>query len=53
MHEVIIGFVGSEVSERAIRTAAALLRPAPALVVAVHEAGIAFDASVGMDIQAA
>jgi nucleotide-binding universal stress UspA family protein len=52
VHEVIIGFDGSEISERAIRTAAALLRPAPTLVVAVHEAGIAFDASVGMDIQA-
>jgi nucleotide-binding universal stress UspA family protein len=52
VNEVIIGFDGSEISERAIRLAAAVLRPAPALVVAVYEAGIAFDASVGIDIQA-
>lgn len=53
MNEVIIGFDGSEVSERAIRLAATVLRPGPVLVVAVHEAGVAFDASLGMDIQAA
>ena len=52
MHEVIIGFDGSEIAERAIRMAADVLRPAPALVVAVYEAGIAFDARVGIDIQA-
>ena len=49
---VVIGFDGSEVSEAAIRAAAAVMRPGPALVVAVHEAGIAFQAQVGMDIQA-
>lgn len=49
---VVIGFDGSEVSEAAIRAAAGVLRPGPALVVAVHEAGIAFQAQVGMDIQA-
>lgn len=53
MNEVIIGFDGSEVSERAIRLAATVLRPGPALVVSVHEAGVAFDASLGMDLQAA
>jgi nucleotide-binding universal stress UspA family protein len=52
VNEVIIGFDGSEVSERAIRLAATVLRPGPALVVAVHEAGVAFDASLGMDMQA-
>ena len=49
---VVIGFDGTEVSEAAIRAAAAVMRPGPALVVAVHEAGIAFQAQVGMDIQA-
>lgn len=52
MHEVIIGFDGSEVSERAIRMAGAVLRGGPALVVAVHEPGVVFDAAVGMDYQA-
>jgi nucleotide-binding universal stress UspA family protein len=40
---VIIGFDGTPASERAVREAAALLAPRPALVVVVWEAGRAFD----------
>jgi nucleotide-binding universal stress UspA family protein len=49
---VVIGFDGSEISEAAIRAAAGVLRPGPALVVAVHEAGIVFQGYTGVDIQA-
>jgi nucleotide-binding universal stress UspA family protein len=49
---VIIGFDGSDIAERAIRTAAAVLRPHAVLVVAVHEAGIVFQGYAGVDIQA-
>jgi nucleotide-binding universal stress UspA family protein len=49
---VVIGYDGSEVCEAAIRAAGGVLRPGPARVVAVHEAGIVFQAQVGMDIQA-
>ncbi|HEV7897747.1 MAG TPA: universal stress protein [Planosporangium sp.] len=40
---VIIGFDGSPAAERALREAAALLAPCPALVVVVWEAGYAFE----------
>jgi nucleotide-binding universal stress UspA family protein len=40
---VIIGFDGTPASEQAVREAAALLAPRPALVVVVWEAGRAFE----------
>jgi nucleotide-binding universal stress UspA family protein len=40
---VIIGFDGTPASERALREAAALLAPRPAIVVVVWEAGRAFE----------
>ncbi len=42
---VIIGFDGTPASERAVREAAALFAPRPALVVVVWEAGRAFEAA--------
>ena len=38
---MIIGYDGSEVADQAIKDAAALLGPRPALVVTVWEAGVA------------
>jgi nucleotide-binding universal stress UspA family protein len=43
---VLIGFDGTEVSERAVRQAAVLFPSRPALVVTVWEAGRAFDLTV-------
>lgn len=43
---VVIGFDGTSVAQRAVRDAAALLAPRPALVVVVWEAGRAFDLTV-------
>lgn len=42
---VIVGFDGTPASERAVREAAALFAPRPALVVVVWEAGRAFEAA--------
>jgi nucleotide-binding universal stress UspA family protein len=42
---VIVGFDGTPASERALREAAALFTPRPALVVVVWEAGRAFEAA--------
>src|ERR1700722_3635204 len=42
---VIIAFDGEPASERAVREAAALFAPRPALVVVVWEAGRAFEAA--------
>lgn len=42
---VIIGYDGSPTAERALADAAAVLRPGPALVVVVWEAGRAFEAA--------
>lgn len=42
---VIVSFDGTPASERALREAAALLAPRPALVVVVWEAGRAFEAA--------
>ena len=42
---VIVGFDGAPASERALREAAALFAPRPALVVVVWEAGRAFEAA--------
>ena len=42
---VIVGFDGTPAAERALREAAALLAPRPALVVVVWEAGRAFEAA--------
>jgi len=59
---VIIGFDGTPASERAVREAAALLAPRPAVVVVVWEAGRAYEAattpaleapSVALDIKTA
>lgn len=43
---VVIGFDGTSAAQRAVRDAAALLAPRPALVVVVWEAGRAYDLSV-------
>jgi nucleotide-binding universal stress UspA family protein len=50
---VIIGYDGSEVADQAIKDAAALLGPRPALVVTVWEAGVAYHTFPSVDIQAA
>jgi nucleotide-binding universal stress UspA family protein len=42
---VVVGFDGTSASERALREAAALIAPRPALVVVVWEAGRAFEAA--------
>jgi nucleotide-binding universal stress UspA family protein len=42
---VVIGYDGSPVAERALAEAAAVLRPVPALVVVVWDAGRAFDSA--------
>ena len=47
-----MGFDGSEIAERAIREAGAVLRPGPALVVVVYEQGIAFQSYPALDVQA-
>jgi nucleotide-binding universal stress UspA family protein len=51
---VLIGYDGSPAAERALREAAALLAPRPAVVVVVWEAGRAFDLmelpSVSLDL---
>jgi nucleotide-binding universal stress UspA family protein len=49
---VIIGFDGSSVAALAIREAAALLAPRPALVVVVWEAGRAFEAATTPALEA-
>lgn len=43
---VVIGFDGTPVSERAVRAAAALFAPRPALIVTVWEQGRAFDLAI-------
>jgi nucleotide-binding universal stress UspA family protein len=49
---VIIGFDGSPASERAVREAAALLGPRPAVVVVVWEAGRAYEAATTPALEA-
>lgn len=49
---VIIGFDGSAMSERAVREAAALFAPRPALVVVVWEAGRVFEAATTPALEA-
>jgi nucleotide-binding universal stress UspA family protein len=49
---VVIGFDGSHMSEHAVREAAALFAPRPALVVMVWEAGRAFEAATTPALEA-
>ena len=49
---IIIGYDGSSVADHAIREAAALLGPRPALVVVVWEPGVAYETLGGADMLA-